>query len=78
MDRILKEERKYIIELVKKIVKSGANVLLVQKSILRDAVNELSLHFLAKKGILVIKDVEREDVEFICKTIKAVPVAHID
>ena len=53
MDRILKEERKYIGELVKKIVKSGANV--------------LSLHFLAKKGIMVVKDIERDEVEFICK-----------
>ena len=29
MDKILKEERKYIIDLVKKIVASGANVLLI-------------------------------------------------
>jgi len=29
MDRILKEERKYIAGLVNKIVKSGANVLLI-------------------------------------------------
>nr|AAP88262.1 CCT delta subunit [Tetrahymena pyriformis] len=78
MDRILKEERKYIANLVSKIVKSGANVVLIQKSILRDATNELSLHFLAKKGIMVVKDIEREDVEFITKTIGAIPVAHID
>ena len=78
MDRILKEERKYIAELVKKVVKSGANVLLIQKSILRDSVNELSLHFLAKKNIMVVKDIERDDVEFICKTIGCIPVAHID
>jgi len=67
MDRLLKEERKYIAGLVSKIVKSGANVLLVQKSILRDATNDLSLHFLAKKGIMVVKDIEREDIEFIGK-----------
>jgi T-complex protein 1 subunit delta len=78
MDRILKEERQYIAEQVKQIVKSGANVLLIQKSILRDAVNELSLHFLAKKNIMVVKDIEREDVEFISKTIGAIPVASID
>lgn len=89
MDRILKEERKYIAGLVKQIEKSGANVLLIQKSILRDAVNDLSLHFLAKKGIMVVKDIEREDIEFISKvtrlftvlkaqTIGATPVAHID
>jgi T-complex protein 1 subunit delta len=67
MDRILREERKYIAGLVSKIVKSGANVLLIQKSILRDAVNDLSLHFLAKKGIMVVKDIERNDIEFISK-----------
>merc|ERR1712086_871634 len=78
MDRILKEERKYIVQLVKKIVATGCNVLLIQKSILRDAVNDLALHFLAKKNIMVIKDIERDDVDFICKTINAVPAPHID
>jgi len=78
MDRILKEERKYIVDLIKKIQKTGCNVLLIQKSILRDAVNELALHFLAKANIMVIKDIDREEIEFISKTIAAVPVAHID
>jgi len=78
MDRILKEERKYIVGLVKKIVATGCNVLLIQKSILRDAVNELALHFLAKKGIMVIKDIERDEVDFICKTVNAIPVPHVD
>jgi T-complex protein 1 subunit delta len=60
MDRILKEERKYILDLVKKISSTGCNVLLMQKSILRDAVNDLALHFLAKKNIMVIKDIDRD------------------
>ena len=33
----------------------------------RDAVSDLALHFLAKMKIMVIKDIEREDIEFICK-----------
>ena len=78
MDRILKEERKYIVALVKKIVATGCNVLLIQKSILRDAVNDLALHFLAKKKIMVIKDIDRDQIDFISRTIKATPVAHID
>jgi len=78
MDRILREEKKYVIDLVKKIQKTGCNVLLIQKSILRDAVNDLSLHFLAKANIMVIRDIDREEVEFITKTIGAVPIAHID
>ena len=53
-------------------------MLLIQKSILRDAVNELALHFLAKKNIMVIKDIERDEVDFICKTINAIPVPHVD
>lgn len=35
---------------VLQIKKTGCNVLLIQKSILRDAYNDLSLHFLAKVG----------------------------
>jgi T-complex protein 1 subunit delta len=76
MDRILREERKYILEQCKQIKKSGCNVLLIQKSILRDAYNELSLHFLAKMGILVVTDIERQDVSFICKTLGCAPIAH--
>jgi T-complex protein 1 subunit delta len=78
MDRILKEERKYILDLVKKLSGTGCNVLLIQKSILRDAVNELALHFLSKKNIMVIKDIDRDQIDFIAKTIQATPVAHID
>merc|ERR1712196_448840 len=78
MDRILREERKYILGLCKKIKKAGCTVLLIQKSILRDATNELSLHFLAKMGIMTITDIERSDVEFICRTVGCKPVAHID
>lgn len=66
IDKVLKQERSYIINLVKKICDSGANVLLIQKSVLRDAVNDLALHFLAKKKIMVVKDIERTDVDFIC------------
>ena len=35
MDRVLKEERQYILNIVKQIKKIGCNVLLIQKSILR-------------------------------------------
>jgi len=78
MDRLLKEERKYILELVKKIIATGCNVLMLQKSILREAVSDLALHFLAKKNIMVIKDIDRNEIDFISRTIKATPVAHID
>lgn len=78
MDRILKEERNHILQMVKKVKASGANVLLVQKSILRDAVTDLSLHYLAKAKIMVVQNVEREEIEFISKTLGCLPIAHVD
>ncbi|KAI8469132.1 MAG: chaperonin complex component [Monoraphidium minutum] len=78
MDRVYKEERNYILGLVKKIKASGCNVLLIQKSILRDAVTDLSLHYLAKAKIMVVRDIERDDIEFISKTLGCLPIAHPD
>ena len=40
MDRVLREERQYILEICKKIKKAGCNVLLIQKSILRYVTRE--------------------------------------
>jgi len=78
MDRILREEKQYILKICKKIQKSGCNVLLIQKSILRDAVNDLALHFLAKLKIMVIRDIERDEVDFICKSLNCKPIADSD
>lgn len=70
-DRILKEERNYILGIIKKIKATGCNVLLIQKSI-------LSLHYLAKSKILVVNDVERNEIEFITDTLNCLPIANID
>ena len=40
--------------------------------------NELALHFLAKKNVMIIKDIDRDQIEFISKTTGAIPVAHVD
>lgn len=140
MDRVYKEERNHILGMVKKIKASGCNVLLIQKSILRDAVTDLSLHYLvcarhghdgarfaalharcaaacrrisllhegtacpvccharwrdcsaakpcmcplacpppqAKAKIMVVRDIERDDIEFISKALGCLPIAHVD
>lgn len=78
MDKIIKEERTYLLNLVKKIAKTKCNVLLIQKSILRDAVNDISLHFLSRLKILAIKDIERDEVEFLCKSLGCRPIANVD
>jgi len=78
MDKVIKEERQYILNLCKKIKKTGCNVLLIQKSILRDAVNDLSLNFLSRLKILVVKDIERDEIEFLSKSLGCKPVADIE
>lgn len=78
MDRILREERAYILDLCKKIKKSGANVLLIQKSILRDALNDMALHFLTKMKVLVVKDIERDEIDFVSRTLGCRPIASAD
>lgn len=67
MDRVLREERAYILNIVKQIKKAGCNVLLIQKSILRDALSELAIHFLDKIKCMVINNIEREDIDYVCK-----------
>ena len=78
MDKILKEERQYLLNMVQKIKKAKCNVLLIQKSILRDAVNEMSLNFLQRLKILAVRDVERDEIEFLCKSTGCKPIANID
>lgn len=78
MDKIIKEERAYLLNLVKKIAKTKCNVLLIQKSILRDAVTDISLHFLSRLKILAVKEIERDEVEFLSKSLGCRPVANID
>jgi len=63
---------------VQKIKATGCNVLCIQKSILRDAVGDFGLQFLAKLGIMVIKDIERDEIEFVSKTLGCIPIASIE
>lgn len=78
LDRLLKQERAHILELVKTIKATGCNVLLVQKSILREAVSELALAYLAKLKILVLKDIERDQIAHLSKALGAIPIASIE
>lgn len=78
MDRILREERQYILKQCKAIKSAGCNVVLIQKSILRDASTDLSLHFLAKLKIMAVTEIERDEIEFLSKSLGCVPIAGIE
>src|SRR6266550_257724 len=75
MDKVIKEGRQYLLNMCKKIKKANCNVLLIQKSILRDAVDDTSLNFLKRLNILVVKDIERDEIDFLSKSLGCKPIA---
>lgn len=71
-------ERKHIIRIVKKLKEAKINCILVQKSILNEAVCDLALHYLAMMNIMCVKDIERDDIQFICDALHCIPIASED
>jgi thermosome len=62
IEAFLKQEEKILKEMVEKIKKSGANVVITQKGI-----DDLAQHFLAKEGIMAIRRVKKSDMEKLAK-----------
>jgi len=62
MESFLKEEENMLREMVDKIAKSGANVLVCQKGI-----DDMVQHFLARKGVLAIRRAKKSDMEKLAK-----------
>jgi thermosome len=62
MHTFLDEEERMLKEMVEQIAKSGANVVLCEKGI-----DDIALHFLAKRGILTAKNLSSGDMEKLAK-----------
>jgi thermosome len=58
IDSFLREEENMLKEMVKKIVATGANVVVCQKGI-----DDMVQHFLARKGILAVRRAKKSDME---------------
>jgi len=58
MKLFLDEEERMLKEMVEKIAETGANAVLCEKGI-----DDVALHFLARKGILAVKNVSSSDME---------------
>jgi len=58
MKMFLDEEERMLKEMVDKIAEAGANVVFCEKGI-----DDVALHFLAKRGILAVKNVSSSDME---------------
>jgi thermosome len=73
IESFLKEEEKMLQEMVDKIAKSGANVLVCQKGI-----DDVVQHFLARKGILAIRRAKKSDMEKLAKATGGKVVTNLD
>lgn len=54
INRLLEQERKITLKMCKKIAKSGANLVLIQRQTLKNALSEMALFYLQKLKVAVI------------------------
>jgi len=62
MEAFLKQEENMLREMVEKIAKVGANVVLCEKG-----VDDMVQHFLARKGMLTVRRIKKSDMEKLAK-----------
>lgn len=73
MKAFLDQETNMLKEMVDKIAKKGANVVICQKGI-----DDMAQHFLAKKGILAIRRAKQSDMEKLSRAAGGRIIANID
>jgi thermosome len=73
LQSFLEQESKMLKDMVEKVAKSGANVVLCQKGI-----DDLAQHYLAKKGIAAARRVKKSDMDKLAKATGARVVNSID
>lgn len=73
MDAFLKQEENMLREMVQKIEKVGANVVVCEKG-----VDDLAQHFMARKGILAVRRVKKSDMEGLTKATGGKIITNLD
>ena len=73
IQKFLSQEESVLKEMVVKVKKTGANVLITQKGI-----DDLAQHYLAKEGIYAVRRVKKSDVEKLAKATGASIASSID
>jgi thermosome len=73
MEGFLKQEEDMLRDMVDKITKSGANVVLCEKGI-----DDMAQHFLARKGILAVRRNKKSDMEKLAKATGGKIVTNLD
>jgi len=78
MDNIEKDEKDYLVNIIEKVQNSGASVLIIQKSILRESVSKMARLLLNECNIMFIDNVDRTDMSFVSKKLGCKPIASPD
>ncbi|HVO37017.1 MAG TPA: thermosome subunit beta [Candidatus Acidoferrum sp.] len=73
MEAFLKQEEDMLHEMVDKITKAGANVVLAEKG-----VDDMAQHFLARKGVLVVRRIKKSDMEKLAKATGGKVITNLD
>jgi thermosome len=73
MKAFLEEEENMLRDMVEKVAKTGANVLICEKG-----VDDVAQHFLAKKSIMTVRRVKESDMEKLAKATGGRIVSNID
>ncbi|KAI5181557.1 T-complex protein 1 subunit delta [Nematocida sp. AWRm80] len=78
MQAVIQEEKKHILKICKAIKDKEIDLIILQKSIIRESLSDLALHFLERMGILVIDGVDREEIELCVEQMKISPVVDLN
>lgn len=78
MEQVIREEKAHVLSLCKKIKDKGIDLVILQKSIIRESLSELGLHFLERMGIMIVDDVDRKEIELCVEQMGIVPVVDIN
>ena len=73
MEAFLKQEEDMLRDMVEKIAKTGANVVLTEKGI-----DDMAQHFLSRKGILAVRRNKKSDMEKLAKATGGKIVTNLD
>jgi thermosome len=73
MEAFLQQEENMLKDMVEKVAKNGANVVIAQKGI-----DDLAQHFLARKGILAVRRVKQSDMEKLAKATGGKVITNLD
>jgi len=78
MEKVEQDEKAYIMAIINKLKEAEVDVLLIQKSILRDSMSKLASLLLNESGIMYVDNIDRTDMDFVSRKLGVKPIATAD